>query len=128
MTLVRLRPDGDPVAGMAASHLTNPENFTGPDRDERSHAFFRRGGVSAGVWECAPCREDIASYGVDELCVILSGVVTVTPRGGAPETFRAGDCFAIGADFSGEWRIDERLRKFWMIVEPPAAGEARSAG
>jgi uncharacterized cupin superfamily protein len=54
--------------------------------------------------------------------VILSGAVTLTPRGGEPQTFRAGDCFAIGADFSGEWRIDQTLKKFWMIVEPQAAG------
>jgi uncharacterized protein len=128
MTLVRLSPDGDPATGMQPSHLTSPGNFTVADPRETIHVPFRRGGVSAGVWECSPCREDIARWGVDELCVILSGVVTLTPRGGAPQTFRAGDCFAVGADFSGEWRIEETLKKFWMIVEPQAAGQDPAAG
>lgn len=123
-TLVRLLPGGDPATGMQPSTMTDPAAFLVPDPHETSHVFFRnaRGTVTAGVWECSPCREEIGRYGVDELCVILAGSVTITETGGAPQVFGPGDSFAIGESFSGTWHITETLRKFWMIVEPPAGG------
>jgi uncharacterized cupin superfamily protein len=119
-SLVRLLPDGDPQSGMQPSTLTDPENFLTADHGETSHTAFtnRQGNVTAGVWECAPCREEIKRYGVDELCTILSGSVTITGADGHAETFGPGDSFAIGQDFTGTWHITETLKKFWMIVEP----------
>ncbi len=121
---VRLLPDGDPESGMGPSHLTNPENFLGEDRTETIHKFFTNAGgnVTAGVWECAPCLETIERYGVDELCTVLSGSVTVTAEGGEAQTFGPGDSFVMPQDFKGTWHITETLRKFWMIVEPPSEG------
>lgn len=119
---VRLLPDGDPESGMGPSHLTDPESFLGEDHSETIHAFFTnaQGNVTAGVWECAPCLETIERYGVDELCTVLSGSVTVTAEGGKAQTFGPGDSFVMPQDFKGTWHITETLRKFWMIVEPPA--------
>ena len=118
---VRLLPEGDPKTGMAPSHLTNPESFTVDDPKELSHTFFTNadGNVTAGVWECSPCLERIERYGVDELCTVLSGSVTITGEDGKVQTFGPGDSFVMPRDFKGTWHITDTLRKFWMIVEPP---------
>ena len=121
---VRLLPNGDPKTGMEPSHLTNPASFLVDDPSETIHTPFTndQGNVTAGVWECSPCKDEIARYGVDELCTVLSGSVTVTPKDGEPQTFGPGDSFVMPQDFSGTWHITETLKKFWMIVEPPSDG------
>lgn len=119
---IRMLPGGHPENGMEPSHLTNADSFTTPNPHETIHTFFTNGDgkVTAGVWECTPCREEIKRYGVDEFMTVLSGSVTVTDADGNAETYTAGDSFVIGADFSGTWEITETIRKFWMIYEPGA--------
>ena len=116
----RLLRDGDPKTGMEPSHMTPKDCFTVPNPHETIHVPFRskNGKVTAGVWECSPCRQDIPRYGVDELCTVLAGSVTITDREGRSETFGPGDTFVMDQDFSGVWHITETMRKFWMIVEP----------
>ena len=73
---VRLLPGGDPASGMKPSSFTEPNAFTTEDKTEINHTFFAMPDESilAGVWECAPCREDIDSYPVHELMTVISGV------------------------------------------------------
>lgn len=115
----RLLSDGDPVAGMQKSDLTPPDTFTSDDHSELNHTFFATpdNSVLSGVWECAPCREEIDSYPVHEMMTVISGSVTVTNAGGHAETFTAGDTFFIAKGAKCIWQIDETLRKFYMIVE-----------
>jgi len=119
---LRLMPEGDPKTGMEPSSLTNPASFLTDNPHETVHTAWRsaEGNVTAGVWECSPCKEVIKRYGVDELCTVLSGSVTITDKAGHSETFGPGDSFVMDREFSGTWHITETLRKFWMIAEPPA--------
>ena len=119
--VIRLLPDGDPQTGMEPSHLTPPASFLVGDPGETIHTPFTnvQGNVTAGVWECSPCKEEIERYGVDELCAVFSGSVTITNADGHAETFGPGDSFVMPQDFKGTWHITETLKKFWMIVEPP---------
>jgi uncharacterized cupin superfamily protein len=121
---LRLLPEGDPKTGMQPTSLTDPANFLIADPHETGHTAWRsaEGNVTAGVWECSPCKEQIERYGVDELCTVLSGSVTITDKAGHSETFGPGDSFVIDRDFSGTWHITETLRKFWMIHEPAGKG------
>ena len=118
-TVIRLLAGGDPVTGMQPSHLTAPGAFTGDDHTEFNHTFFATPdeSVLSGVWECAPCREEIDSYPVHEMMTVISGVLTVTNADGHAETFRAGDTFYIAKGAKCIWHIEETLRKFYMIVE-----------
>lgn len=118
---IRLLPDGDPQTGMGPANAVDRDNLVEGDPTETGHVFFTStdGNVTAGVWECTPCLERIDRYGVDELCTVLSGSVTVTEDGGAAQTFRPGDTFIMPKDFKGTWHITETLRKYWMIVAPP---------
>jgi len=116
---IRLLPGGDPISGMQPSDLTEVETFTSDDHTELNHTFFTTSDetVLAGVWECAPCKEDIDSYPVHEMMTVISGSVTVTNADGQAETFTSGDVFYIPKGTKCTWHIEETLRKFYMIVE-----------
>ena len=115
---IRLLPGGDPAKGMEPSTMTDPEAFTTDDRRELNCTFFSAGDESilTGVWECAPCREEIDSYPVHEMMTVLAGSVTVTDADGHAETYRTGDTFFIPKGAACTWQITETLRKFYMIA------------
>jgi uncharacterized cupin superfamily protein len=121
-TVYRLLPSGDPASGMAPSDVTAPHQFTGADSTELNATTFETpleagdGSVSTGVWLCAPCRCDIASYPVHEMMTIIEGSVTVTTADGKAETFTAGDSFFIAKGTRCVWEITQTLRKFYMIA------------
>lgn len=119
---VRLLKDGDPETGLGPSSLIAPEDFLVENPSETIHTPFTnaQGNVTAGVWECSPCLETHERYGVDEICTVLSGSVTVTGEDGIAQTFGPGDSFVTPQDFKGTWHITETLKKFYMIAEPPS--------
>ncbi|WP_299841998.1 cupin domain-containing protein [uncultured Roseovarius sp.] len=106
-------------ATMVPSHLTPAETFTTDDRTETIHSAFETEDESilSGVWECAPCREEIDAYPVHEMMTVVSGSLTLTHADGRAETFTAGDTFFIAKGSKLTWEITETLRKFYMIAE-----------
>jgi uncharacterized cupin superfamily protein len=123
-TAIRLLPNGDPETGLGPAEAVNRANLLDGNPTEQGHTFFSTddGAVTAGVWECTPCLELIERYGVDELCVVLSGRLIVTDDQGHAETFGPGDAFVMPRDFKGTWHITETLKKYWMIVTPNHEG------
>lgn len=117
--VVRLLTNGDPEKGMEPSNMVDAEAFTSGDQTELNHTFFAKDDESilVGVWECAPCLEDIEAYPVYETMTVISGSVTITKQGGEPQTFTAGDTFFIAKGTKCTWQITETLRKFYTIVE-----------
>ncbi len=115
--VTRLLPEGDPATGMEPSSFAVPGSFTGADETELNHSFFKSADESllVGVWQCAPCREEVEAYAVNELMHVLSGSVTVTRADGTAETFTAGDTFFIPKGTRCTWHITETLRKYYMI-------------
>ena len=113
----RLLPQGS-AAGMQPSHMTDPDAFTTDDRTELNDTFFATDDESilTGVWECAPCKEEIDSYPVHEMMTVISGSVTLTDAEGKSETFTSGDVFFIPKGTRCTWQITETLRKFYMIA------------
>ena len=114
----RLLSGGDPVTGMQPSNLTPLETFTSDDHTELNHTFFAAADESilSGVWECAPCKEEIKSYPVHEMMTVISGSVTLTNADGQSETFTSGDVYFIPKGTKCTWHITETLRKFYMIA------------
>ena len=117
-TSFRLLPGGDAETGMQPSNLTAPEAFTTDNHSELDHRFFATSdeSVLSGVWECAPCKEEIESYPVHEMMTVISGSVTLTNADGQSETFTAGDTFFIPKGPKCTWQITDTLRKFYMIA------------
>ena len=116
--IFRLHSGGDPVTGMQPSNLAPLETFTSDDHTELNHTFFATTDESilSGVWECAPCKEEIESYPVHEMMTVISGSVTLTNADGQSETFTSGDVFFIPKGTKCTWHITETLRKFYMIA------------
>lgn len=116
--LFQLPADGKAGAGMQPSNMTDKSCFTTDDKSELNNTIFSTPDESilSGVWECAPCREEIESYPVHEMMTVVSGSVTLTHDDGRSETLRPGDTFFIPKGSKLVWEITETLRKFYMIA------------
>jgi uncharacterized protein len=71
-------------------------------------------GQSTGIWQCTAGP----SYWVqeeNEFIYILSGSLTVTPDGGKPATFGAGDSAMFPRGWRGTWDLHETVRKVYAI-------------
>ena len=71
-------------------------------------------GAEAGIWECTGGP----SYWVqeeNEFIYLLSGSLTVTPEGGKPATFGAGDCAMFPRGWRGTWDLHETVRKVYVL-------------
>lgn len=116
--IFRLQREGDPAKGLGPSSLVEPECFTTADKTELNHSVYESqdGKITVGVWECAPCREEIEAYPCDEMMTVLSGSVTLTGADGLAQTFGPGDTFFVAKGAKCVWEITETLRKFYMIA------------
>ena len=71
-------------------------------------------GQETGIWQCTAGP----SYWVqaeNEFIYILSGSLTVTPDGGKPATFGAGDCAMFPRGWRGTWDLHETVRKVYVL-------------
>ncbi len=66
------------------------------------------------VWEKEVSRFDWF-YDEQERCYLLEGEVTVTPSGGTPVRFGAGDFVTFPAGLSCVWDISKPVRKHYTF-------------
>ena len=106
----------EPRGEKIPSNLIPKSSFTTEDTGETTVPFYRAedGSVSAGVWECAPCKLHIPAYPVDEMMTIISGALTITNADGVEELFGPGDVVFASKGASMTWHITERLKKYFM--------------
>lgn len=55
------------------------------------------------------------SYDSEETCLLLEGEVVVTPDGGEPVSFGAGDLVTFPAGISCTWEIRRAVRKHYTF-------------
>ena len=55
------------------------------------------------------------TYGEQEIAYVLEGEVVVTPDGGAPVSFVAGDLVTFPAGMSCTWEVKKPLRKHYRF-------------
>ncbi|MDB5523017.1 MAG: cupin protein [Rhizobium sp.] len=72
------------------------------------------GQMISGYWEATPGTYR-ATYTEYEFVHFIEGKLTITPDGGAPVVLGPGDAFVIEAGFKGTWKIDETVRKHFLI-------------
>jgi uncharacterized cupin superfamily protein len=71
-------------------------------------------GQETGIWQCTAGP----SYWVqeeNEFIYLLSGSLTVTPDGGKPATFGAGDSAMFPRGWRGAWDLHETVRKVYVL-------------
>lgn len=114
----RMFDDADPSVTMEPSDICPKEAFTTGDHTELNHSFYEASDESilAGVWTCAPSREVIDAYPVNEMMTVLAGSVSITNEAGDVETFTKGDSFFIPKGAKVIWEITETLTKHYMIA------------
>ena len=66
------------------------------------------------IWSC-----EISSfpwtYDEQETCLLLEGDVTVTPEGGEPVRFGAGDLVTFAGGLSCQWDVHQPVRKHYRF-------------
>ena len=96
------------------SKLIPKSCFTTNETDETTTSFHDVDGVSAGVWECPPCKMEIPAYPVNEMMTIISGALTIIHADGVSETFEPGEVVFVAKGSKMTWHITKRLRKYYM--------------
>lgn len=78
--------------------------------------------VFSGVWEATAHVEKITDFDKDEIMFLLEGSCTIVDDTGHAETFRAGEACLMPMGFTGEWRQEETVRKFYLITDYGQSG------
>ena len=66
------------------------------------------------IWTCDVSSFD-STYEDQETCLLLEGEVTVTPEGGAPVRFGAGDLVVFLAGMDCRWDVQKAVRKHYRF-------------
>ncbi|MFT5113071.1 MAG: putative cupin superfamily protein [Parasphingorhabdus sp.] len=67
--------------------------------------------VRVGVWEAGVGKSVIKNFPFTEYVLMISGSVIVTEKDGTSMEFFAGDTFVIPKGWSGDWDVQERMKK-----------------
>lgn len=100
------------------------ENVPAPERLISGNPSFktwaqdaaRNETIHTGVWEATPGLTHSIKGETFEFCHILSGLVEITPEGGEPVIYRAGDSFVMKPGFVGTWKTIETVRKIYVTA------------
>ena len=66
------------------------------------------------IWTCEESSFDW-TYDDKETCLLLEGEVTVTPEGGDPVKFGAGDLVVFPAGMDCRWDVHKAVRKHYRF-------------
>ena len=66
------------------------------------------------IWTCGASSFPW-TYDEREICLLLEGDVTVTPDGGEPVRFGAGDLVVFDAGLSCAWEVHQPVRKHYRF-------------
>jgi uncharacterized cupin superfamily protein len=85
----------------------------------RNHVLFRSTDKSSWtmLWDCS-AGEFNWHYSFDETIHFLEGSVTITLKGGEPQTFGPGDVIFFPAGVVAHWRVDQYIRKLAVCQNP----------
>ncbi|KSV74477.1 hypothetical protein N182_27940 [Sinorhizobium sp. GL2] len=68
----------------------------------------------SGWWE-ATTGTYHTTYKVWEYVHMIEGRIIITPDGGEPVRVGPGDAFVVERGFTGTWKIEEKVRKHFVI-------------
>lgn len=118
-SVIRLLQGNDFLKGMKPTNFIANEHFTTSDQKEIGHTFYEapNQSVVVGVWEGAPCREEVDAWPDNELMIILLGSVSITDQDGHAQTFTKGDTCFVAKGTRCVWENTETLRKFYILAD-----------
>ena len=74
------------------------------------------GRINTGVWEATAGVTHSIKADIYEFCYLLAGEIELTPKGGEPVTYVAGDSFVLKPGWVGIWKTIETVRKIYVTV------------
>lgn len=74
------------------------------------------GNASVAYWEGESGWAHLPVWPYNEVCVMLSGRVTIEDEHGERASFVAGDAFLVPQGFNGVWHTDELSRKIYIGI------------
>ena len=96
-----------------------------PLRTTREHFAATAGDLSAGIWSCEPGAWKIAfAPGKDEFFCVIEGRVRIVDDAGIVTLFGPGEAGVIPAGFTGRFEVLEPVRKYYVVIDRPAAAPA----
>lgn len=101
-----------------AESLPDPEKLVegSPEFKTWVGESARDGEVRTGIWQATPGVTRSIKGETCEICFILEGLIELTPDGGEPVTYRAGDSFIMKPGYTGNWRTIETVKKIYVSV------------
>ncbi|TJV97102.1 MAG: DUF861 domain-containing protein [Mesorhizobium sp.] len=117
--VIRLSPNGD--HGLSPWENIPADRVIDGEAQDRRHRFYvgdrQSGQVRVGVWEATAYSEKIENYPKDEFMYVIKGSVTIVEEDGKEETFVAGESFFMPVGFSGVWKQNETMKKYFMVYD-----------
>jgi uncharacterized cupin superfamily protein len=126
--VIRMHPDGDPVGGMTAWEAISHDNVVEGEGRDRRHRFYvgdRKlpGQIRVGIWEATAYTEKLENYPKDEFMYVIEGSVTIVEEDGREKTFVEGESFFMPSGFTGLWKQDEPMKKYFMVFDAYDSGD-----
>lgn len=106
----------DGPAGLEPCQLVPAESLLSAAPAEQGAVVFDQDGKTCGLWEATPYAERMEDYPFFELAHILSGAVVITPEGGTPQRFSAGQSYFMEKGFTGRFEVVETCRKAYFVT------------
>ncbi|MCF8070004.1 MAG: cupin domain-containing protein [Desulfobacterales bacterium] len=75
----------------------------------------QNGKVEAGIWECSEGTYRMERT-CDEMCYLLEGHWIITGDDGESVELKAGDVVFLPADFKGDSKVIEKVKKVYMTA------------
>jgi uncharacterized cupin superfamily protein len=97
-------------------------------RGDEYHAMREvyRGEFAVAIYEATDGLVVVTDQPYDELVHVVHGECILTPLGGEPQQFKAGDIFIVPKGFSGNWEGKAGFREL-IVVETQAYQRAVAA-
>jgi uncharacterized cupin superfamily protein len=95
---------------------------------DRHHAWrtLYVGEVTVGLYEASDGLVTLADQPYDEVVHVVRGECILTPDGGKPQRYKAGDVFIVPKGYSGSWEGRRHFREF-IVIETNAYNRAVAA-
>ena len=113
--------DDDDNHGFDPAPLPVAWNLNGDASPEmRFTAMSSDGDLSSGIWACGPgvFRFD---FNFDEFIHIISGTASIRSSDGVTQHLEPGSTAYFPRGLSTVWTVDDHIRKFFVIRNPPRA-------
>ena len=119
--IVRFEPQGPGNAGLAEWFPIDPAGLEAGTPVQHVHLYDEdeTAGYLTGVWDCTAMTSRFEPYEVDEFMLLLEGSLTMVLGDGSEVPVKAGEAFVLPKGLPCQWKQEEYVRKYFMILENP---------